>query len=164
MEKVRAFQELKRLAVEASTVLGEKRAALVAGTDPSTIRSWMIRPTVIVQTATVQVILPRLRHWHIWLPGYLEEQAEVRRVETSLTEIAVISEELRQRVASANRSVPLDYLAAGCEVPDRVLMHCLLGMAPAQDQLQMVQALGHIRHLGSWPPPPVRKRVPAQPA
>jgi len=164
VDRVGAFRELKRLAVEATTVLGEKRASLVAGTDPSTMRAWMIRSTVIVHASTVQEILPRLQHWHIWLPGYLWEKDEVRRLERSLTDIEVLSEELRQRVASANQTLPLDYLSAGCEVPDRVLMHCLLGMAPAQDQLQMVQALGHIRHLGSWPPPPVRKRAPAQPA
>lgn len=161
-----AFMELKALVLEASTVLGERRAALVAGCNPPSIRSWLARSTCLLHTSTAEEVLPRLRRWHLWLPGYLEEKAEILHLER---EVCIgtpeLAGELGQRLRRTKESCPWSHIVTGCEVPDRLLMQILLGFAPSQARLQIVQALGHIRHVGAWPQPLAsRKRVPAEPA
>jgi len=155
MQKRFAFKELQQLAVEASTVLGARRAAMIAGCHPTTLRTWIHRTRVQLLATTIRDALPRLRNWHWWIAGYVRAQEEIRTLEFDLDRTtADLAAELRDRVFIASKRVSLDYIAQGCEVSDRILMHWLLGRVTLAHRLTLLRSLGHIRHIASWPPPP----------
>lgn len=162
MQKRFAFKELQQLAVEASTVLGERRAAMIAGCHPTTLRTWIHRARIQLLATTIRDALPRLRSWHRWITGYVDAQAEIRGLEFDLERsTADIAAELRERILVASNHFSLDYIAQGCEVSDRILMHWLLGRVTLAHRLNLLRSLGQIRHITAWPPPP-GVRVPSE--
>jgi hypothetical protein len=155
MQKRLAFKEIQQLAVEASTVLGERRAAMIAGCHPTTLRSWIHRARIQLLATTIRDSLPRLRNWHRWIAGYVEAQGEIRSLEFDLQRsTADLAAELRERVLIASSRFSLDYIAQGCEVSDRILRHWLLGRVTIAHRLNLLRSLGHMRHMDAWPPPP----------
>jgi len=155
VQKRFAFKELQQLAVEASTVLGERRAAMIAGCHPTTLRTWIHRARIQLLATTIRDALPRLRHWHRWISGYVTAQDEIRGLEFDVERsTADVGAELRARILAASVHYSLDYIAQGCEVSDRTLMHWLLGRVTQAHRLNLLRSLGHIRHIAAWPPPP----------
>lgn len=155
MNRRTAFLELKQLATEATTVLGIRRAAMIAGCHPSTLRPWLRRPFMLVHAATIDRALPRLRQWHRWVSGYVAETAEIRRLEMEAPSRShELVDELRRRLKAATAQYTVSYIAHGCEVSERDLLHWLLGRTTRHQYLRMVQALGHLRHMSDWPTMP----------
>jgi len=155
MQRRFAFKELQQLAVEASIVLGERRAAMIAGCHPTTLRTWIHRARIQLLATTIRDALPRLRNWHRWVAGYVQAQEEIRSLEFDLERSTTdLAAELREQVLMASSRFSLDYIAQGCEVSDRILMHWLLGRVTLAHRLNLLRSLGHIRHIASWPPPP----------
>jgi len=155
MEKRLAFKELQQAAVQAATVLGDRRAAMIAGCHPTTLRTWIHRAQIQLLAATIRDTLPRLRNWPRWIAGYLQAQEEIRTLEVDLERTtADLANEVRERVLTASSRYTMDYIAQGCEVSDRILMHWLLGRVTLGHRLNLIRSLGHLRHIAHWPPPP----------
>jgi hypothetical protein len=154
MNRLEAFRELRGLLVEAIASLGEQRVALGVGCDLSTVRAWHRRTQTHLQARTIGRALPRLRRWQSWVFGYRAEGKEIQRLhEESPATWADQTTELRQLIHQGLQGYSLRQLALGCELPESRLVHWSAGHFEAKHHADVVQALGHLRGLETWPTP-----------
>ena len=153
-----AHLELKALLTEALEVLSPSRIALGAGCSLTSIEGWVRRPQIQLHSRTVNEILPRLRSWSNWLPGYLAEQDEIG--ELGADGLACWEnrlEELKARLGTAATQYSTKQLALGCEVSERRLLLWRLGYCIDLHLDDLARALGHLRHIDAWPVEPTEE-------
>lgn len=154
MQTTNPHAELRSLLAAAVGQMSESRAALGAGCHPSCIKPWLRRSDVQLKHRTVNQVLPNLRNWQDWVPGYLAAEAEIRCLEVE--GMACWSnrvEELRARLEDAAVKLPIEKVALGCEVPVKLLLFWRLGACFERYTDDLIRALAHLRHIDSWPMP-----------
>lgn len=152
MNRTAAHVELRSLLTEAQTVMGPSRIALGATCSLSAIEDWTRRPHVQITGRTANQVLPRLRSWRDWVPGYQIEQEEIRQLEaTAMACWENRLEELKNRLDQAAFQYSLKTLALGCETSGHHLLLWRLGYCMDLHLHDLARALGHLRYIDAWP-------------
>ena len=154
MDRFSASRELHSLVTLAAPVLSDDRLALIAGCRSCSVSTWRRRPVSHVQVVTVEEYLPRLRDWQRWVGPYQVEQAEIERlVSQPGPETEELAAELAARLQVALGTYELAQISAGCEVAESRLHRWRSGDCPEKHRAELIRALGHLRHMNSWPLP-----------
>lgn len=151
MNRRERYDELRHLVIEAVQQIGPHRTALVAGCSTDAIHNWVRRPQALVRTDSIERVLPRLRVWPAWTGGYRMGLAEGQRLNG--TPILELHSEIGALITRARSRYRLQEVALGTEAYTSLLVawqnETILGCQyPA-----LCRAVGHLRHLKSWPPP-----------
>lgn len=149
------YKELRDLTLQAVSVLGERRTALLAGCAVGTVQAWVRRPQAHVMSKTVARCLPRLQRWQDWLPGYMaaRSEAETLQADSSVTAAELVTQIVVRLPDLAHRWT-LSQIADACEVPVSHLERWRAGNVAESERAAVIRAVATLRFVHVWPESP----------